>query len=92
MTSNNCLDMLNEMKFAAVIAKGFAADPTAIPAHTALRMATYNGAVALGMQRDLGSITPGKLADLTALRVNSLETQPLYSIISHIVYAMNSNW
>lgn len=85
--SNNCLDLFAEMKLAAVLAKGVAKDATAIPAAQALRMATLNGAIALGLDREIGSIEVGKSADLVAVRLDHLEQLPVYNVISHLVYA-----
>ena len=85
--SNNTLDMLAEMKTAALLAKGVAGDPTAVPASTALRMATLNGAKALGIDKDLGSLTENKWADLTAIDLDAPETQPVHDVISTLVYA-----
>jgi len=85
--SNNDLDMFSEMRTAALLAKGVADDAGAIPAHTALRMATLNGALALGIGERTGSLEPGKAADITAVNLGSLETQPLYQPISQLVYA-----
>lgn len=85
--SNNDLDMFSEMRSAALLAKGVADDAGAIPAHTALRMATLNGAMALGIGERTGSLEPGKAADITAVDLGSLETQPLYQPISQLVYA-----
>lgn len=85
--SNNDLDMFSEMRSTALLAKGVAEDASAIPAHTALRMATLNGAIALGISDRTGSLEPGKAADITAVDLGSLETQPLYHPISQLVYA-----
>jgi len=85
--SNNTLDMLAEMKTAALLAKGVAGDPTAVPASTALRMATLNGARALGLDDDLGSLAEGKWADITAIDLDSPETQPVHDVTSTLVYA-----
>jgi 5-methylthioadenosine/S-adenosylhomocysteine deaminase len=85
--SNNDLDMLGEMRTAALLAKGVARDATAIPAHAALRMATLNGARALGLDDHIGSLVPGKAADLTAIDLTSLESQPVYDPASQIVYS-----
>ncbi len=89
--SNNDLDMLGEMRTAALLAKAVAGDAAAIPAHTALRMATLNGARALGLDQRIGSLRPGKAADLAAIDLGSVETQPVYHPISHIVYAASRN-
>lgn len=85
--SNNDLDLFGEMRSAALLAKGVAADPTALPAHVALRMATLNGAQALGIAAETGSIEIGKFADLVAVTLDELETLPCYDPISQLVYA-----
>jgi 5-methylthioadenosine/S-adenosylhomocysteine deaminase len=85
--SNNDLDMLDELKSAALLAKAVAADPTALPAASALRMATLNGARALGLDERIGSLTPGKAADMTAIDLRRVSSQPVYDPISQIVYA-----
>ncbi|MDR3385837.1 MAG: TRZ/ATZ family hydrolase [Rudaea sp.] len=85
--SNNDLDMFGEMRTAALLAKGVAGDASAFDAAYALRAATLNGAKALGIADRIGSIVAGKQADLTAVRLDVLETQPLYNAISQLVYA-----
>ena len=85
--SNNDLDMFSEMRSAALLAKGVAADATALPAHLALRMATINGAKALGIDDITGSLEIGKAADIVAVDLAQLATQPVYDPISQIVYA-----
>jgi 5-methylthioadenosine/S-adenosylhomocysteine deaminase len=70
-----------------LLGKAIAADASAIPAMTALRMATINGAKALGLENKCGSLSIGKTADVIAIDLNHLETQPLYCPISQIVYA-----
>ena len=60
---------------------------SALPAGQALRMATLNGARALGLDEETGSLLPGKAADITAVNVGGIETQPLYHVISQLVYA-----
>lgn len=85
--SNNDLDLFGEMRIAALLAKGVAQDARAVPAPTALRMATLNGAKALRLDHKIGSLAPGKSADVVAIRLDDLETQPLFDPISHIVYA-----
>lgn len=89
--SNNDLDMLGELRSAALIAKAVACDPSAIPAHTALTMATLNGAKALGIADKVGSLKVGKEADIIAIDLDTLETQPLYNPVSQIVYSCNRN-
>ncbi|MEI6267886.1 MAG: TRZ/ATZ family hydrolase [Methylococcaceae bacterium] len=85
--SNNDLDMFGEMRTAALLGKAVAADASAVPAMTALRMATINGAKALGLDAICGSLNIGKAADVIAIDLNHLETQPLYCPVSQIVYA-----
>lgn len=85
--SNNRLDMFEEMRLAALLAKGASGDPTAMPAHRALECATLGGARALGLQERLGSIVPGKLADLTAVALSATALTPCYDPVSHLVYA-----
>ncbi|MBI3574291.1 MAG: amidohydrolase family protein, partial [Gammaproteobacteria bacterium] len=85
--SNNDLDMLGELRTAALLAKGAAFDPTVVPAHTALRLATLNGAKALGLETHIGSLTPGKSADIAAIDLSALFTQPVYDPVSQIVYS-----
>eukprot|EP01138_Halocafeteria_seosinensis_P002751 gb/GECG01002812.1/.p1 GENE.gb/GECG01002812.1/~~gb/GECG01002812.1/.p1 ORF type:complete len:782 (+),score=71.83 gb/GECG01002812.1/:1-2346(+) len=87
--SNNSLDMFGEMKLAAILAKGVSKDATAAPAFNVLKMATLNGAKALGLEKDTGSLEIGKFADMTAVRLDGLEQMPLYNVISHLVYAMD---
>ncbi|MCC5857955.1 MAG: TRZ/ATZ family hydrolase [Ectothiorhodospiraceae bacterium] len=87
--SNNDLDMLGEMRTAALLAKGVAGDAAALPAATALRMATLNGARALGLADITGSLEPGKFADLTAVRMTGLDAEPVFNPLSHLVYAGN---
>src|SRR3569833_1548887 len=85
--SNNDLDLFSEMRTAALLAKAVAQDASALPAATALRMATLNGAKALCIDDETGSLTPGKAADIAAVRLGDIETQPLYHPISQLVYA-----
>jgi 5-methylthioadenosine/S-adenosylhomocysteine deaminase len=85
--SNNDLDMFGEMRTAALLAKAVAGDASAIPAYTALRMATINAARALGLDRETGSLEPGKAADVIAVHIDDIEAEPLYHPLSHIVYA-----
>lgn len=84
--SNNDLDLLGELRTAALLAKGVAGDAAALDAHAALRMATLNGARAMGQEEQIGSLEPGKLADITAIAIDSLEATPLFDPVSHLVY------
>lgn len=87
--SNNDLDMFAEMRQAALLAKAVAADASAIPAHTALEMATINAAKSLGLDHLIGSLKKGKAADLIAIDFSALESQPCYDVVSQLVYATN---
>ena len=84
--SNNRLDMMAEIRLAALLAKGASGDAAAIPAAQALAMATINAARALGLDDRIGSIIAGKRADLAAIEMSELETTPCFDVISHIVY------
>lgn len=85
--SNNRLDMFQEMRTAALLAKAVAGDAQALPAHAALRAATLNGARALGIEAIAGSIVPGKAADLVAVEMRAPELTPIYDPISQLVYS-----
>ncbi|MEK1941883.1 MAG: TRZ/ATZ family hydrolase [Pseudomonas sp.] len=85
--SNNDLDLLGETRTAALLAKAVAGSATALSAHNALRMATLNGARALGMGEDVGSLEEGKAADLVAFDLSGLAQQPLYDPVSQLIYA-----
>jgi 5-methylthioadenosine/S-adenosylhomocysteine deaminase len=85
--SNNDLDMFEAMRQASFLAKLSTRDPTAVSARTALDMATIGGARALRMDRLIGSLEPGKRADLIAVSVSSARQTPLYDPVSHLVYA-----
>jgi 5-methylthioadenosine/S-adenosylhomocysteine deaminase len=87
--SNNDLDMFGELRTAALLAKGVAGDPAAFEDAFALRAATLNGAKALQLDAKIGSIEAGKRADLVAVRMDEVETQPLYNVISHLAYAVS---
>jgi len=85
--SNNDLDMFGEMRTAAQLAKAVAEDAAAFDAAFALRAATLHGAKAIGLEAKIGSIEVGKQADLAAVRLSDLETQPLFHVASQLVYA-----
>ncbi len=85
--SNNDLDMFGEMKSAAMLAKVVSGDATALSAEQTLAMATINGAKALGIDDVTGSLEKGKAADITAIDLSAIETQPLYHPVSQIVYS-----
>jgi 5-methylthioadenosine/S-adenosylhomocysteine deaminase len=85
--SNNRLDMFAEMRLAALLAKGAGGDPTLLPARVALEMATIRAARALGLEDRIGSLAPGKRADMTAVHLEAPELLPCYDPLSHLVYA-----
>lgn len=89
--SNNDLDMIGEMRSAALLAKGVAGSSSAVSAHRILRMATLDGARALGWQDEIGSLVAGKQADVAAVDLSAIETQPLYDPVSQLVYAAGRN-
>ncbi len=89
--SNNILDMVEEMRFAALLSKGMLRKPEAITAREAVRMVTINGAKALGLDKITGSLEPGKSADLIVIKADSINMIPVYDEFSAIVYALNSN-
>lgn len=88
-SSNNNLDMREEMKFAALLAKASSGDPEVMPADEALAMATRNGAAAFGI--DAGVIQEGKLADALLVRLNDVRMQPCHNLVSNWVYAAGSS-
>jgi 5-methylthioadenosine/S-adenosylhomocysteine deaminase len=85
--SNNRLRMFEEMRLAALLAKGQTGRADVLPAWQALEMATLNGAKALGLDSVIGSLLPGKAADISAVDFSSLELAPCYDPVSHLVYA-----
>src|SRR6266700_2626345 len=85
--SNNDYDMIREMKLAALIHKAVTLDPLIVPAETVLEMATINGARALGLEHEIGSLEAGKKADLVVIDFNRLHTTPSMNPVSTLVYA-----
>lgn len=85
--SNNDLDMLEELRTAALLAKAVGQDAAAFDAFTALRAATLGGAEVLGLGHVIGSIEPGKQADLVCIDMSALEMQPMHHVVSQVVYA-----
>ncbi|WEK08554.1 MAG: TRZ/ATZ family hydrolase [Candidatus Pseudomonas colombiensis] len=85
--SNNDLDLLGETRTAALLAKAVAGSATALDAHRALRMATLNGARAMGLESEVGSLEVGKAADLVAFDLSGLAQQPIYDPVSQLIYA-----
>ena len=88
--SNNDLDLFGELKTAALLAKAVAGDAETLPAQAALHMATLAGAKALGLDEQIGSLKAGKQADFIAIDLDALNTQPVYNVLSHLAYAVNS--
>jgi len=88
--SNNNLDLMTEMRTAAMLAKAVHNDATTLNAATALKMATINGAKALNLADQIGSLDVGKWADICCINLNEFNTQPVHNPLSHIVYASNS--
>ncbi|MFA5170336.1 MAG: TRZ/ATZ family hydrolase [Sulfuriferula sp.] len=87
VASNNKLDMFSEMRLAALLAKGVAQNASVLPAHQALQMATLNGARALGLDDTIGSLIPGKYADLIAIDLAQINTLPTFDPASALVYS-----
>lgn len=85
--SNNDLDLLGETRTAALLAKAVAGSASALDAHRALRMATLNGARALGLDTQIGSLELGKAADLVAFDLSGLAQQPVHDPVSQLIYA-----
>lgn len=84
--SNNRLDMFQEMRHAALLAKLTANDPTVLDAHTTLHMATLGGATAMGRAEEIGSLKIGKFADLCAISLEDWIVQPCFDPASHLIY------
>lgn len=89
--SNNNLDMVGEMRTCALLAKGISGDPTAVPAHQALVMATINGARALGLEKEIGTLEAGKKADLILVNKRLPHMMPSHNVEADIVYAASGN-
>ena len=86
-SSNNDLDMIAEMRTAALLAKAVANNASAMPAEDVLRMATINSAKALGLDSEIGSLEIGKAADITAIDLSAIENQPVYNPVSQLIYS-----
>ncbi len=87
--SNNDLDLLGEGRTAALLAKVATADPEALPAWQVLAMLTREGARALGLDQQIGTLEAGKQADLITIDMNRLESKPMYDLASHLVYCVS---
>ncbi len=86
-SSNNNLDMLQEMRTGAYLHKVNTMDPTVLPAYQALEMATVNGAISLGLGQELGRLLPGMKADMIIMSLKQAHMTPRYDILANIVYA-----
>lgn len=85
--SNNDYDLIREMKLAAILHKAVSHDPLIVPAESVLEMATINGARALGLEHQIGSLEVGKKADFAIIDLNRLHTTPSPNPVSTLVYA-----
>ena len=88
--SNNDFDLFEEMDLAAKLQKVTTLNPEVLPASTALEMATIGGARVLGMEKEIGSLEPGKRADFISVRLDRPNAQPLYDAVSQMVYALKA--
>ena len=89
--SNNTLDMIETMKFTALVHKNHRWDPTVLPAQTVLDLATIGGASCLGFQETLGSLEVGKTADVIMIDLKRPHLTPRYNLVSHLVYAVRGS-
>lgn len=89
--SNNTLDLLSEMRTAALLAKPASGDAATLTANDALAMATLRSAEAIGLARDIGSIVTGKWADLACVDLGQLHSQPVYDPVSQLVYTARAD-
>ena len=89
--SNNDFDLMRDMYLAAVVQKVFTANPQALPAPQAIELATMGSARVLGMQSIIGSLEPGKRADMITLRLDRPHAVPMYDVYSQIVYALTGS-
>jgi 5-methylthioadenosine/S-adenosylhomocysteine deaminase len=85
--SNNRLDVLLEARTASLLAKGSSGDAAAFGAHRALRAATLDGAAALGLREEIGSLVPGKQADLVAIDLSDVDLQPVHDPVAQLIFA-----
>jgi 5-methylthioadenosine/S-adenosylhomocysteine deaminase len=89
--SNNDLNLFEEIDLAAKLQKVHTGDPTAVSAQQAFEMATIRGAEAIGMTKEIGSIEPGKRADLAFVRFTEPHAQPMFNVYSQLVYALKGS-
>ena len=84
------LSMFEQMRTAGLIAKGFSQDPTQLTVNQIIRMATINGANALKLDREVGSLAVGKFADLAVIDMSQLVTMPVLDVLSNVIYAVEA--
>ena len=89
--SNNNLDMIEEMKIAALMAKGMTDNASTLPIYDVIEMATINGAKFLGLEDKIGSLEPGKCADMISVDLSALKFQPMLNPASALIYAASGN-
>src|SRR5579883_48829 len=89
--SNNDFDLMEEMNLAADLQKVATGDPRVLPAEKAVEMATIEGARVAGLEKQIGSLEPGKRADLITLRLDRPHAVPMYNVYSQIVYALKAS-
>jgi 5-methylthioadenosine/S-adenosylhomocysteine deaminase len=89
--SNNDFNMFEEMDLAAKLQKVTTGDPRSLPAEAAVEMATIRGARALGMEKEIGSLEPGKRADVISIRLDRPNAVPMYNVYSQMVYALKGS-
>jgi len=89
VASNNNLSMISEVKVSASLAKAVAKDASAVPVDVALKMATINGARAYNLDKEIGSLVPGKSADFIAISVASIENFPVFNAVTHLIYSVD---
>lgn len=85
--SNNNLNMFEEINLAALVNKAVEEEPTVVPAYTALKMATINGARALGLEEEIGSLEAGKKADIIMIDLKKAHFYPRYNLVASLVYS-----
>ena len=89
--SGSNLDLFEAMKYAALLQKGIAENPECLPAYEVLKIATINGAKALGLEEQIGSIEEGKNADIIIIDIDDVKVKPVNNLISEIVYNVKGN-
>ena len=87
VASNNELSMLSEVKVSAALAKAVANDARAVPVDVAIQMATINGARAFALDKETGSLLPGKSADFIAISLAGIENYPVFNAVTHLIYS-----